>query len=111
VTLKSKFVEPLMVETAKFRSETAERSDERELRGVEVTNQTKPLPLRDLKATLGLTFRVQERIAGREKVCGYAIAAKYDKGEWAHLRCGVECAMQQIPARPKRFRPWHDAIA
>ena len=27
-----------------------------------------------------------------------------------HLACSIECAMQKIPARPDRLRPWHYAI-
>ena len=91
----------------KFRRQTAERPDQRELRGDEVDDETEPRPSREFEPVLGLALHLGERIAAREKVREQVVAAKRRIGEVAGLLRDFEGATQRAAARPDMPRPWH----
>src|ERR1700688_492250 len=103
--------EPFFVEGAEFWRQAAQSPDQRELRGDNVDDETKPRLPREVEPIFGLALRIAERISGCEKICVQVIAAVSRKGEVADFVCSVEGATHQIPAGLDVPRPGHDKIA
>src|SRR5258708_375453 len=103
-------VEPFIIEGAEFRPQAAQSSDQPELRGDNVDNETKPRLPREVEPILGFALRIAERISGCEKIRVQIVAAISRKGQVADFVCGVEGATHQIPAGLDVPRPGHDKI-
>src|SRR6516225_6254557 len=111
MALKSKLIEFVIVEGAKFRRQPTEGPDKSELRGDLVCNKTEPNLLRKLETILGLMLHLRERIPRREKVRNQVVAAVSRKGKVTDPIGGIEGATHQIAAGPDMSRPWQDDIS
>ena len=100
-----------MVKGAKCRRQAAQCPNESDLQRAEVNGNTEPDLLRKRKATLGFGLRLIERIACREKVRGYVVAAERRKNEITDLVRGLKRAAHKIAASPDMPRPWQDDIS
>jgi hypothetical protein len=103
-------VEPFIVEGAKFWRQAAQGSDQPELRGDNIDNQTKPRLPRKVEPIFCFALRIAERISGCDKIRVQVVAALSSKGDIADLVCGVEGATHQIAAALDVPRPGHNKI-
>ena len=72
--------------SSQISSQAAQRSDQCELQGIKVRNETEPRsPARISRPLSAWRCMSWKRIARREQVCGQAIAAEHDIGERADL--------------------------
>src|ERR1700731_5082330 len=101
----------LIVKTAEFRRQAAQRSDQPELGGDGVNDKPEPRLLREREAMVGFAFHLGKRIARREKVRVQFVAAVGGVSEVADLVCRLERAAYQIAASPDMSCPGQNDIA
>src|SRR5216683_719264 len=111
MALDPKLIKLLIVEGAKRRRQSPESPDQPELCGHSVNDRPEPCFLRKGESILGLTLRIIERVARREKVRGQLATAKRRVSDVANLVCCLERAAHQIPASPDMFRPGQNDIS
>src|SRR5215467_2677997 len=111
MALKSKLIESFVVEAAKLRRQTTERSDQSKLSGDLVNDQTEPNLLCELEAILGFTLHLRERISCREKIGDQVIATVGRKGKIANAVGRIEGPTHQIAAGLHMLCPGDDDIA
>src|SRR3984893_6903590 len=111
MALDPKLIKLLIVEAAKRRRQSPESPDQGELCGHSVNDGPEPCFLRKSETILGLTLRIIERVARREKVGGQLAAAERRVSDVANLVCCLERAVHQIPASPDMFRPGQNDIS
>src|SRR5882762_6236123 len=111
MALHPKLIKLLIVEGAKRRRQSPESPDQPKLCGHSVNDRPKPCFLRKGESILGLTLRIIERVARREKVRGQVATAKRRVSDVADIGCCLERAPYQIPASPDMFRPGQNDIS
>src|SRR3984893_13315486 len=95
----------------KFLRQATETSDQPELRGNAVDDETEPHLMGKLEAMLGFALHLNERIARREQVRVQVHAAVRRKCEIADLVRGLGRLTQRIAASLDMFRPRHNKIS
>src|SRR6266404_1662629 len=111
MALEPKLIKLPIVKGAEFRRRTTEGSDETELRGDDVNDETKSSLVRKFEGILGFTLHLHERVSRRQKVRVHVVAAVRRKTEVADLVRGLERPMYHVTASPDMFRPWHDVTS
>src|SRR4029450_1093683 len=111
IALKPELIELIILERAKFRSETAKAPDKAELHFDVVDNETEPDLLRKPEASLGFTLDLDQRISYCQQVFNQVVAAKTGVGNVTDFACGIEGAAHQIAAGPDMSSPWQDDIS
>src|SRR5919197_4299570 len=106
--LNPKLVKLLVIKGAERRRQAAQRSDEPELRGNDVNDETEPHLLRKRETMFGLTLHLDERIARREKERVHCIGGIRRISKIADLVGGAERATHQITAGPDVPGPYTD---
>src|ERR1700730_17661677 len=111
MALDPQLIKLLIVEGAKRRRQSPESPDQPELCGHSVNDGPAPALRRKGQPILGLTLRIIERVARREKVGGQLPAAKRRVSDVANLVCCLERAVHQLSASPDLFRPGQNDIS
>ena len=105
------FVKLLIVEGAEFPRQSAKHSDQRKLRGDDVSDLLKLRVPRKSETVLGFALHLNERIARRKQVLGQIEAAIPRKDEITRRVRDIESATQQITSSANVPLSWHHVSA
>src|SRR5262245_4948839 len=110
-TLESQLVEPLIVEGAKLRRYPAQRLDEAELSGDDVSDEPDPSSPRKVEAMFRFPLQLTEIVSGGETVRDQLMAAVSGKGEVPGFVRHLEGTAHQLAAGSDVSRPRHHNIS
>ena len=111
MALEPQLIKLHIIKEAKFHGQATERPNERELRGDDVNDETKPSLLRKLEGTLGFTLHLLERLSRRQKVRVHVVEAVRRKTKVADPVRGLESPTYEVTAGANMFRPRHDVTS
>src|SRR5258708_5299173 len=99
-----------IIEAAEFRSQAAERPNERKLRRDDVNDKAEAYLSHKRERLLGFTLHVRKLFARREKITDKEATASRP-GKVTHFVRGIKGATYEIATSPDMSRPGHNDIS
>ena len=100
-----KLVELPVVKATEFQRQTAQRPNQRELRGDDVNDEAEPHLPGEREAMFGFALHRRQRLAGEEQIRVQIIAREGCRRDVSDPVRHLERAMQQITASPYVLHP------